>query len=115
LNLLALGSATVIVVTAAYHSWLGERRVIASILALDSKLLAEKVRRALRFTWHLTSLLMLLTAATILWPQAPTRLIGLIGAVYLLLGLVTLWLSKGRHPSFILFGTAGITALLAAL
>ena len=109
--MLLIGAAFVIVTTALYHSILGERRVIGPLLAVHSRLLSHRLRRVLRFTWHLATLLMILTAATLVWPDTPTNLVRLIGASYLLLGVAAFWTSKGRHVSGPLFSAAGGLAL----
>ena len=64
-------------------------------------------RRAIRFTWHMATLLMLLTALTIAWPGTPVPVVMLIGAAYLGLGLLAFYISKGRHISGPMFAAAG--------
>jgi len=79
---------------------------------IDPAVLSPRLRRRLHFTWHLCSVYMLLTAAAVAWPGTPLPLIRLIGAIYLALGLVALWMSRGRHVSGPLFTGAGILALI---
>ena len=109
--MLLFGAAFVILVTAFYHSILGERRIIKPLMAADPRAFSRRARRAIRFTWHLASGLMFLTASVLAWPGAPTGLVRLIGAAYLLLGLIAFWFSRGRHLSAPLFSAAGLLAL----
>ena len=109
--MLLIGAAFVIVTTALYHSILGERRVMSALLAVDPRLLSRRVRRTLRFTWHLATFLMVLTAATVAWPETPKNLVRLIGGAYLLLGISAFWVSRGRHVSGPLFTASGLLAL----
>ena len=67
----------------------------------------------LHFTWHLASVYMVLTAAAVAWPGSPRPLVHLIGATYLVLGVIALWKSRGRHVSGPLFTAAGVLALIA--
>jgi hypothetical protein len=108
-----LGSAALIAATAAVHSSLGERRVLSRVRSTDDAVLAPRLRRMLSFTWHLASVYMLLTAATVAWPGSPRPLVRLIGATYLVLGIIALWKSRGRHVSGPLFTGAGVLALVA--
>ena len=107
-----LGSATLIVATAAIHSIRGERRVISRVRSIDPGVLDRRLGRMLTFTWHLASVYMLLTAATVAWPGSPRTLVRLIGATYLALGVIALWKSRGRHVSGPLFSGAGVLALI---
>lgn len=81
--------------------------------SIDADMLPPRVRRMLRFTWHSASLNMLLTAAAVAWPASPRPLVRLIGATYLVLGIVALWKSRGRHVSGPLYAGAGVLALVA--
>ena len=113
MNVALLGSASLIVATAALHSILGERRVMSRIGSIDPAVLNPRLRRMLHFTWHLASVYMLITAATVAWPGSPLSLIRVIGATYLGLGIIALWRSRGRHVSGPLFTGAGVLALVA--
>jgi hypothetical protein len=108
-----LGSAALIAATAAVHSVKGERRVMSHVANLDPSVLDPRLKRILHFTWHVASVYMLLTAAAVAWPGSPRSLVRLIGATYLVLGLVAFWKSRGRHVSGPLYTGAGVLALLA--
>ena len=109
--MLLVGAAFVIVTTALYHSILGERRVISALLAMDSRALSQRARRALRFTWHSSAVFMLMTAAAIAWPGTPLALIRAIGLAYLFLGMAAFWVSRGKHVAGPLFSAAGVLAM----
>ena len=113
MNALAAASAVLIAATAVIHSLLGERRMIQPLFASGAFAASPRVGRALRFTWHLATLLMLLTALTIAWPGTPPLLLRLIGAAYLLVGLLALAMTRGRHVSGPLFTAAGLLAVVA--
>ena len=61
----------------------------------------------------MSTLLMVLTALTVAWPGTPSIIVKLIGAAYLGLGLLSLWMTRGRHISGPLFTAAGLLALIA--
>ena len=108
-----LGSAALIVATAAVHSILGERRVMSRVGSIDPAVLNPRLRRMVHFTWHVASVYMVLTAAAVAWPGSPRPLVRLIGLTYLALGFIALWKSRGRHVSGPLYAGAGILALIA--
>ena len=112
MTLALIGSAALLAATAAIHSFMGERRVISAVAAIDPAVLDPRLRRIIRFSWHLESLFMLLTAASVAWPGSPKLLVRLVGVTLLLLGLYVLWKSRGRHISGPLFTGAGVLALL---
>jgi hypothetical protein len=74
--------------------------------------LDPRIKRALSFTWHLAGLLMVVTGVTVGWPGTPARLIDLIGAIFVALGLLSLWMTRGRHISGPLFTIGGLLALV---
>ena len=111
MNTLLTAAAVIIVATALYHSALGEKRIITPLMAMDQRAFSKRGRRTIRFTWHLATLLMFLTAATVAWPGIPIGLVRLIGGAYLLLGLVAFYVSRGKHVSGPLFAAAGLMAL----
>src|SRR3546814_6183761 len=75
--------------TAAFvHSVLGTRRLIAPLLQMREGVLSDPlVRNILRFAWHATSVLMLVSAAAVAWPGTPKPLIAVIGGAWLATGL----------------------------
>ena len=75
--------------------------------------LDPRARRALAFTWHLAGLLMLVTGVTVAWPGTPQLLVRLIGVLYLLLGLLSLRITRGRHIGGPMFTGGGVLALIA--
>ena len=113
MNAVAVLAALLIATTGAIHSFLGERRILGPLAASGVLASIPGAARAIRFTWHLTTLLMLLTAITVAWPATPAPILRLIGTAYLALGLLSLAMSRGRHISGPLFTAAGVLALLA--
>jgi hypothetical protein len=111
--MLAIASGILIAATATIHSVLGERRLIGPLLAGGAFAAAPRAGRAVRFTWHLAALLMVLTALTVAWPGTPDTIVWLIGSTYVGLGLLSLWMTRGRHISGPMFAAAGISALAA--
>jgi hypothetical protein len=111
MSVLHVASGALIAATGAVHSLLGERRVMGRIRAMEA--IDIRARRALGFTWHLAGLLMVLTGLTIAWPGTPAALVRTLGVVYLLLGLLALKLTRGRHPSGPMFTGGGLLALIA--
>jgi hypothetical protein len=94
------------------HSWLGEKRVIGPLLALDHRegpLARGFMRRLVRYAWHITSIawtgmgLALVVLARS--PLEPTgRLVaGVIGATFLVMGAMTLIAGRGRHLAWLVF------------
>ncbi|HZG47264.1 MAG TPA: hypothetical protein VEZ41_13525 [Allosphingosinicella sp.] len=115
MNLLAVAAGILIVTTGAIHSVLGERKLLRPLMGGGAFTAAPRAGRAVRFTWHLATLLMVLTALTVAWPGTPLPIVVLIGVAYLALGLLSLWMTKGRHISGPMFATAGLFALAAPL
>src|SRR3546814_6894266 len=76
------------VTTAGVHSVLGYRRMIVPLLRHEAGPLADPLtRRIIRFAWHATSVLMLISAAAVAWPGTPVSLLIVIGAGWLASGL----------------------------
>ena len=113
MNLLAAAAGLVIAATGMVHSLLGERRLIGPLLASNAFVASPRAGRAVRFTWHLATLLMFLTALTVAWPGTPLPVVRAIGAAYLGLGLLSLWMTRGKHISGPMFTAAGLLALVA--
>ena len=108
-------SAATMVATALVHSIAGERRLIGPILALNTGVVARPLGRlVLRFAGHLTSALMLLSAATVAWPEMPDALLRIIGAVWLAVGLFDAVFTRGRHIGWPALAAAGVFALLGS-
>ncbi len=113
MNPMAAAAGILIVASGLIHSVLGERRILKPLLAAGAYASVPRAAPAIRFTWHLVTLLMALTALTVAWPGTPEVLIRLIGGAYLLLGLLSLRMTRGRHISGPLFTGAGVLALIA--
>jgi hypothetical protein len=112
-------AALTTLLTAFTHSFFGEKRLIAPLVATNdgvmSRMLAKQV---VRFAWHLTSLLwigqalLLLRAATD--PSVlDTSLIGGIGVLHLAVGLFDAVVTRGKHIGWPLLTAIGVFSLLA--
>jgi len=102
--------------TAAFvHSVLGTRRLIAPLLQMREGVLSDPlVRNILRFAWHATSVLMLVSAAAVAWPGTPKPLIAVIGGAWLATGLFNAAYTRGRHIAWPVLSAAGLFALIGA-
>ena len=109
-------SAAFMVTTAGVHSVLGYRRLIAPMLRSEAGPVADPLsRRLIRFAWHATSVLMLISAVAVAWPGTPDSLLIVIGAGWLATGLFDAAYTKGRHIAWPALTGAGIFALIGAL
>ena len=106
-------SSAFMVAAALVHSVLGYRRLIVPLLRSGGGLLADPlVRRIVRFAWHATSALMLVSAAAVSWPGTPKGLLAVIGAAWLATGLFNALYTKGRHIAWPVLSAAGLLALI---
>lgn len=109
-------SAGFMVVTAAIHSYGGEKRLISPLLTINQGILAVPFsRRILRSAWHLTSIFMLLTAAVMVWPQTALSLKAMTAGFWLVLGLFSLLSSRGKHIGWPTLTLAGVSGLLGSV
>jgi hypothetical protein len=109
-------SAALMVTAAVVHSILGYRRLIRPLLKSGQGPLGdEPVRRILRFAWHATAVLMLISAAAVAWTGTPKGLLLVIGGAWLATGLFDAAYTKGRHIAWPVLSGAGIFALVGAL
>jgi hypothetical protein len=111
MNLLQV-SAAAMTLTAIAHSIVGERRLIGPLLAREIDMLSGYRSNLVRFAWHFTSLLMIVTALLVAWPGTPTPLIKITGAMWLIAGVGDAILTRGKHIGWPLLSAAGILALL---
>lgn len=101
--------------TAATHGFLGERRLIQPLLNIDQGILeVDLARRVFRFAWHAMSVLMLLSAITVLWPETPSALVLLIGAAWTAVGLFDAVYTRGRHVGWPMLTASGLLAIVGA-
>ena len=109
-------SAAAMVLTAAVHSILGEKRLIGPILSISSDITSRPLaRQVLRFAWHFTSVLMVVSALVVAWPGTPTPLVITTGSIWLGVGLFDAVYTRGRHIGWPLLSGAGLLALLGAI
>ncbi|MEJ2124490.1 MAG: hypothetical protein P8Y67_12780 [Alphaproteobacteria bacterium] len=118
-------AAILVTITAGAHSILGERRLIAPLLGTSQAgpgiLQYELARRILRYAWHATSLTWIAVAAILiivdtLPPLPQGRLIVfIIGVSFLVMALISIAISRGRHIGWPFLAAAGIAALSALI
>ncbi|MBA3941990.1 MAG: hypothetical protein C0520_12345 [Sphingopyxis sp.] len=109
-------SATCMVTTAIVHSALGYRRLIVPLLRSEAGPLADPLtRRIIRFAWHATSVLMMISAAAVAWPGTPKILLVAIGAAWLATGVFNAVYTRGRHIAWPALSASGLCALIGAL
>lgn len=109
-------AAAFMATTALVHGALGEKRLIQPLLELDQGIMAvDLARRVFRFAWHATSLLMLVSAATVIWPGTPRDLILLVGAVWTVVGLFDAIYTRGKHIGWPILTASGVFAIFGAL
>ncbi|WP_310533072.1 hypothetical protein [Novosphingobium sp.] len=115
MNILLTLSAVLMVVTAAAHSWLGEKRIIGGPLRRREGYLADPFKRQLtRYAWHAMSGFVLANAATVAWPETPQALIRLVGALWIAIALIGLLATRGKHVGWPVIAGAGILAMIGA-
>jgi hypothetical protein len=106
-------AATLIALLGLAHSVLGERYILIRLFRRDLPELfggPEFTRRTLRFAWHLTTVLAWGIAALLVQlagRHSPQTLAGTIGWVLVLSGLLPLFITRGRHLSWVVLFAAG--------
>ena len=118
MNTLFLIAALLLIALVAAHSVLGERLVFPQVFALPDlpPLLGSRsfMRQTLRFTWHVTSVLGLVIAATLvslaLTPQsaAGQPIATAIAVGLLVCALISGAVARGRHFSWFVFLGCGV-------
>lgn len=115
MNWLWLSAATMVAV-AFVHAVLGERRLIGPQLAAADGVLARPLARTVtRFAWHLTSVLMILSALTVAWPGTAPALVAIIGAVWAACGIFDGIATRGQHVGWPFLTAAGVFALIGSI
>lgn len=107
-------SSAAMILTAIAHSIVGEKRLIAPLLSLNIDMLSGYRSNLVRFAWHFTSLLMILTACVVAWPGTPIPLLQITGAMWLIAGAGDAILTRGKHIGWPLLSAAGFLALLGS-
>lgn len=112
MNLARVAVASLTLLLAGAHSYLGERYILIRLFRREDlpKLFgaAEFTKHTLRFAWHLTSVAYMGLAAVLTLlptsggasPSAPAQAVA---ATFAVSGIVALAGSRGRHLSWIVF------------
>ncbi len=104
-------SAACMAATALVHGYLGERRLVGPLMMLDQGIMgADLARRVFRLAWHALSLLMLVSAVSVVWPDTPRA----IGAAWLATGLFDAVYTRGKHIGWPILTASGVFALIGA-
>lgn len=111
-----LASAFTMLITAAMHSYFGEKRLIGPILSFDHAVTTNPLgRMVIRLAWHFTSVLMMLSAIVVIWPNTPEKLIFIVGGCWLACGLFDAVLTKRKHIGWPVITLAGMFAIMGTL
>ena len=122
MNIALLTAAVLLGLTAAAHSFLGERYILVRLFRRDDlpRLFGSDwfTRRTLRFAWHLTSVAWLGFAAllvTLADGEATARhvLLGVIAVTFLVTSAIAALASRGRHLAWPVFLAVAALAWLA--
>jgi hypothetical protein len=124
MNYYFITSALILIVTGILHSFLGERLVLGPLSRTADlpKLLGSGafMRRTLRFTWHVTTVLLVAVAGVLLIladPSSSAALVGIprsLALACLVCALISGLTTRGRHFSWFLFLAAAVTTWLGA-
>ncbi|QPH54390.1 hypothetical protein [Pontivivens ytuae] len=116
-----IAAAILTVLVGFAHSILGERRLIAPLIAdpaLPVPVGHRTTRLILRAAWHATTLSWWALAALLVWSAATpgTRAVPIaVAALFAILGPFSLIASRGRHPGWVFFLPAAVLCTLSAL
>ena len=115
---LLLMAAALCVITAILHSVLGEKHLIAPLLASDAPIIRENLaRQVTRLAWHWTTILWFLVAAVLAMAAYSEIEVGgliiAIGAAHLIVGLFDVIFTRARHIGAPLITIIGVLTLLA--
>jgi len=110
--ILYYSAAILIVVTAIFHSWRGEKLLIIPTLNVDDPFIKRDMTQAItRFAWHAASLFMLLSALLLVYPNMPEAIKCITGILWLVLGVANLIMTKAKHPGGTLLSVIAILIL----
>jgi hypothetical protein len=118
-------AAALAVVTAIVHSVLGERLILGPILGAAEPgpwILRSRLARAIvRFAWHFTSISWVAVAAVFAIlaglpaPAQNRAIVIVLGGTFLLMAVISVTISRGRHIGWPLLAAIGLTALAALI
>lgn len=106
-------SAMLMLITALMHSVVGERRLIGPLLKLNVGVMTVPLaRQVLRGAWHLTSILMIVCAITVIWSGTPQVVLAILGIAWLGSGIFDAVYTRGRHIGWPALAAAGALPLV---
>lgn len=117
-------SALLTIVIAIAHSWLGERYIVRRLLRRNDlpRLFGDDMftRTTIRFAWHLTTVawwglaVVLLLLTDCAKESSPENILFAVSATFLCSGILSLFFTRGRHLSWIVFLVISVLIFLAA-
>lgn len=116
-----VATAALMVLVGLGHSWIGERKVMKSMLAIsDAKLLNPTQQHFLRGCWHIGSLCWFAMAGILLSLGLPmqelqTAVLVICAATFALIGVGNFWISGGRNPGWVGCLLVAAAAVVAAM
>lgn len=103
------------------HSYLGEKYILTRLFLQPlPKLFGSDhfTRQTLRFAWHILTIAWFGLAAILflLYLGEPSRssLLNVVGATFAITGIIGLIASRGKHLSWVVFGTIATLCFVAA-
>ncbi len=116
-----MAAALLVIFIGLVHSVLGEKYILIRLFRKPlPKLFGndEFTKKTLRFAWHVTTIAWFGFAAILVqlsWNNASeTNVLLAIAATFGITGLIALIASKGKHLSWLVFGTIAILTYVAA-
>jgi hypothetical protein len=116
-------AAALAALTAVVHSAVGERRILGPVLDAGEPgpriLKSPLARSILRFAWHFTSISWLAVAAVFVIlaglpaPVQTRAIVIVLGGSFVLMAVISVAISRGRHIGWPLLAAIGLTALAA--
>lgn len=116
-----LAAAMLVIGIGLVHSYLGEKYILTRLFRQPlPKLFGSDhfTRQTLRFVWHVLTIAWFGFAAVVLllYLGEPTRsgLLNVVGATFAVTGIIALLASRGKHLSWVVFGTIAILCFMDA-
>ncbi len=115
-------AAVLLSLLAMAHSYLGERHILLPLFRRSELPIAFRgrsfTRHTLRFAWHLTTVAWLGLAGQLVVLASPSgdgvrSLAQVIAGTFAVSGVVSLFGSRGRHPSWVVFFIVALLVWLA--
>ena len=122
MSVLLIVAAVLVSLLAVAHSYLGERHILLPLFRRSEPPIAFRgrsfTRHTLRLAWHLTTVAWLGLAGQLVVLARPSgdgmrNLAQVIAGTFAVSGIVALFGSRGRHPSWVVFFIVAVLMWLA--